>query len=67
MEQVADTGGIPETTDLDLSRLLHPSAGLPHRLAMALAGSGWDDAVERQVAEVTRIEEIPAFLAGRED
>ena len=71
-----DTG---HHTQADLCRILHPSFGLPGRLVLSLvgdhggatggpatggpAGDGSDG--DGDLAEITRIDAVPRFLAGR--
>lgn len=61
------TGDGQGHAEIDLCRILHPSSWLA-RLVPAgpdePAPEG-DDTVERHLAEVIRIEDVPAFLAAR--
>lgn len=76
MRRIAGTHDV-EQADLELSRILHPSYGLPRRLRLvpdpdraepadeAGGQAAPDEGDNRHLAEVVRIDAIPAFLASR--
>ena len=72
MRSIADGDQLPQEPPVDLCRLLHPSSGLPRRVVLALVGEA---AVEEpaaaepdeHVAEVLRLDAVPAFVRDRAD
>ena len=74
MLRIAEPDEGPQGADTDLCRLLHPSYGLPRRLVLVALGQvdggprvPADDVTEgdEHLAEITRIDTVPRFLAGR--
>ena len=70
MLRITGPGEAAHGTEPDLSRILHPSFGLPSRLALALAAeptpqADGGDRDDGYLAEVVRIDAVPAFLAHR--
>ena len=73
MLRTAEPDEVPQGADTDLCRLLHPSYGLRRGLVLValdlLDGAGTasadDGAGDEHLAEITRIDSRPRFLARR--
>ena len=75
MLRIAEPDEVPQGAGTeDLCRLLHPSYGLPRRLVLVALGHleggrtvPADDGADgdEHLAEITRIDTVPRFLAGR--
>lgn len=70
MLRMANDEDAREQDQHELSRLLHPSHGLPRRLSLVPDdgpgdGGGGAEAIGDHLAEVTRADPVPLFLASR--